>query len=61
MELNQFRCECLAGYIGDGRSRCELERPGCNVLNDCGAHAECVLKQNEGGYRCKCREVSVPF
>ena len=55
----EHECRCKDGYVGDGRSVCEKEVIGCNIINDCGNHAMCSFNQEEGGYRCKCDDARV--
>lgn len=52
-EEGSFKCECEAGYFGDGimcrdRDECFLKIDECNV------NATCI--NNNGSYQCSCRE-----
>ncbi|XP_052829737.1 nidogen-1-like isoform X2 [Octopus bimaculoides] len=47
------KCECSAGYRGDGHY-CELIVYSCNEVNNCGRNAACVYSPEEGRYKCEC-------
>ena len=52
-EYGSYRCECLAGFVGDGFEcddidECQLNEPKCSE------HSKCV--NLPGSYRCDCLE-----
>jgi hypothetical protein len=56
-DLNQYRCQCLSGYRGDGRLKCDKEKSGCNIVNDCGRNSECLYNPYDGTHKCTCKDV----
>ena len=44
------RCRCEEGFLGDGFF-CKKSVIGCNIINSCSRHAECLFDYEEHGYR----------
>lgn len=53
---NEIYCQCDPGYEGNGIENCEEAKPRCDTLNDCDENAECEMNDNDGKYRCICRD-----
>ncbi len=51
----EYYCRCADGFSGDGHF-CKKDVIGCNIIDNCGAQAECLFDFEERGYRCKCDE-----
>ncbi|KFD49897.1 hypothetical protein M513_09226 [Trichuris suis] len=54
----QYICECLPGFKGDGRSSCEPAdecNPGADH-NGCGLHAACSYSDATQAYTCQCMQ-----
>ncbi|XP_047002161.1 nidogen isoform X1 [Schistocerca americana] len=51
--LGQYRCQCNAGFEGDGYDCIETD-VSCAEVNICDIHASCVYEENIGKHVCKC-------
>ncbi|KAF4521231.1 hypothetical protein B566_EDAN005442 [Ephemera danica] len=51
--LGQYRCECNAGYEGDGYECSEIEL-SCSEVDICHMNASCVSDSQTGKYICTC-------
>lgn len=51
-QLVQY-CSCPEGFVGDGVQSCKSIPPTCNVKNNCGLNAQCLLKLDDI-YECTC-------